>query len=99
MTEYRGWIPKLTPAKLRALAKLVAADPDPRRRPQGLKCKGVILTSCHALEHMGLVDLRTGSRADYVITPAGRKALANPSSYKPKEPVRFSGPLITEWSR
>lgn len=77
------WKPKLTPAKLRALAALAAA-PTPGRRLNGLKAKGPILTSCHPLEFMGLAITLTGKYRHYAITPAGRKALANPSSYKVK---------------
>ena len=65
----KGWKPKLTPAKLRALAHL--------NRPEDgfdIECRGAILTSCHALELMGLV--KQGDTYDrYSITQAGRIAL------------------------
>lgn len=74
--ERRGWKPKLTPAKLRALDHLTTG-PAP-------VCKGPILTSCHALELMGLVEPYACARQDrFSITPAGRKALADPISFKP----------------
>jgi hypothetical protein len=76
---YKGWIPKLTPAKLRALAH-VANAPHVR---DGIECRGVTITACHALEQMGLVVLSTGKYGWYSITPAGRKALINPASFKP----------------
>lgn len=69
------WKPKLTPAKLRALAFLV-------EHPAS-ECSGYILTSCHALEQMDLVEY-VDRWSFYEITAAGRKALADPASYKPR---------------
>lgn len=74
------WKPKLTPAKLRALRLVVEC-----KDPAGYKAKGVILTSCHPLFVMGLIDDVGDSlyRPRFKATEAGKRALNRPARYKP----------------